>query len=46
MAKFKAAKRNKTPARSNRQAIPCFIVIITGIVLMTMLFYAVLKSSF
>ena len=43
MAKFKPAGRKKRE-RSARSAVPCVIVILAGIALFTMLFYAVLKS--
>jgi hypothetical protein len=44
MAKFKPA-RGKTPAKSNRGAIPCLILLVTVFLLLFLLFYAVLKSS-
>ena len=46
MAKFKSAGSKKaTPAKSARGAIPCFVVIILGIVIMCVLFYYSLQSS-
>jgi len=44
MAKFKPA-RGKRKATSSRGAIPCLIVLISGAVLLTMLFYSILKSA-
>lgn len=44
MAKFKAA-RGKKKKKSNLGAIPCFLLIISGILLVTMLFYAMLQSG-
>jgi hypothetical protein len=43
MAKFKPAGKKKK-ARGARSAVPCVIVIVAGIALFTMLFYAVLRS--
>jgi hypothetical protein len=46
MAKFKSAgTRKTTPAKSARNAIPCFILVILGIVIMCLLFYFSLQSS-
>ena len=46
MAKLKLAGKKKPAERSARSAIPCAILIVSGIVLLSLLFYAVLKSSF
>ena len=46
MAKFKpVGSRKATAARSNRSAIPCFIIIIGGFALIFLLFYELLKSG-
>lgn len=46
MAKFKpAGKRKTTPERSNKSAIPCLILILGGIALISLLFYEILKSG-
>jgi len=45
MAKIRPAKGKKATAKSARNAVPCLVVIVLGIVLFTLLFYAVLKSS-
>jgi hypothetical protein len=46
MAKFKAAGSRKAPAkRSNAAAIPCLLLILVGAALISLLFYALLKSS-
>jgi hypothetical protein len=44
VGKFKLAKGRSKPA-SNKSAIPCLILIIGVIVLISLLFYIVLKSS-
>jgi hypothetical protein len=46
MAKLKPAGGKKAAAKSARNAIPCVVLIVVGIALFTLLFYAVLKSSF
>ena len=46
MAKYKAAGSKKKNEKSARAAVPCVVIIIAGIALFTLLFYAVLKSSF
>ncbi|MGH9664316.1 MAG: hypothetical protein ACRD9L_07835 [Bryobacteraceae bacterium] len=47
MGKFKIAKakRGKSTIASNKSAIPCLFLIVMGIVLLSLLFYLVLKSS-
>jgi len=46
MAKFKPVGSHKPKAtRSNRNAIPCFIFIALGFLLVFLLFYELLKSS-
>jgi hypothetical protein len=46
MAKFKSAGAKKaTPAKSARSAIPCLILVVLGIVIMSLLFYFSLQSS-
>jgi hypothetical protein len=45
MAKFKPAGSKKTPAKSARSAIPCLVIVILGIVIMSLLFYFSLQSS-
>jgi hypothetical protein len=45
MAKIKAAGTRKGAKRSNRSAIPCAIVVVAVIALVSLLFYALLKSS-
>ena len=45
MAKIKAVRAGKKKKKSALQAIPCFILIISGIALLAILFYAVLQSS-
>lgn len=44
MAKYKFA-RGKKKKKSNLGAIPCFFLIISGVALVTLLFYAILKSG-
>ena len=46
MAKFRPAGSRKAAAKSAKNAIPCAVIVVTGIALITFLFYAVLKSSF
>jgi len=45
MAKFKSAGGKKAPAKSARSAIPCLVLIILGIAVMSLLFYLSLQSS-
>jgi len=45
MAKFKAKKDKAAPAPSNRAAIPCLIIVLAGILLLGLLFYASIQSS-
>jgi hypothetical protein len=44
MAKIKPA-RGKKKKKTGPSAIPCFVLIITGMVLLSILFYAILKSA-
>ncbi|MEO7143649.1 MAG: hypothetical protein ABI165_09130 [Bryobacteraceae bacterium] len=44
MAKFKTAKA-KGKALPSKSAIPCFILILLGIVFLSLLFYGILKSG-
>jgi len=45
MAKFKPAGKNKPKPSQMKGLIPCLILILAGIVLFTLFFYAMLKSS-
>ena len=46
MAKFKpAGSRKPAAARSSRGMIPCFILIVSGFLLLFLLFYELLKSG-
>lgn len=46
MAKFKpAGSRKASPERSNKSAIPCLILVLSGIALISFLFYLILKSG-
>jgi len=45
MAKFKSAGSKKAPAKSARSAIPCLVLIVLGIAIMSFLFYLSLQSS-
>jgi hypothetical protein len=44
MAKLKAARPGKKKKR-NLDAIPCLILLVSGIVLLSLLFYALLRSA-
>jgi hypothetical protein len=45
MAKIKAAGKGKSKsARSPLQALPCLILIVLGVVLLSMSFYALLRK--
>jgi hypothetical protein len=44
MAKYRLAKSRKQARPSARGAVPCIILIITGMALLFFLFYAILKS--
>ncbi len=46
MAKFKPAGRAKRKEKSALSALPCLFLILAGIALFSLLFYAVLKSGF
>lgn len=45
MAKFRAAGKKKTAPKRPGGAIPCIILVVMGIVLMSLLFYAILRSA-
>ncbi len=45
MAKFKPVKGKKAKARGPAGAIPCVLLVVMGIVLLSLLFWAILKSS-
>jgi hypothetical protein len=44
MGKFKPARAKKKGA-SSRGAVPCLILLVSGIALISLLFYAILKSA-
>ena len=46
MGKYKAAGSRKAEAKkSNARAIPCLVLIVVGIALVSLLFYELLKSG-
>ncbi|HXG34024.1 MAG TPA: hypothetical protein VNJ11_11705 [Bryobacteraceae bacterium] len=46
MGKFKPAKpKKRTKPSSAVGAIPCLVLLVTGIVLLSLLFYSILKSG-
>jgi len=45
MAKFKPVRRKDKNLPQKPGAVPCAILILTGIALLSLLFYAVLSSS-
>ncbi len=45
MAKFKPKRAKAAPVGSNRAAIPCLLLVLAGIVLISLLFYFSLQSS-
>jgi len=46
MAKFKPkGSRKASSARSNKSAIPCLILVVAGIAIISLLFYAILKNG-
>jgi len=45
MAKFKAAGTRKKSMASNLRAIPCMILIVGALLLVSLLFYELLKSG-
>ncbi len=46
MAKFKPAKKGKKgKSKFPGGAIPCLILVVSGMALITLLFYSILKSS-
>ncbi|MCW5980110.1 MAG: hypothetical protein KIT09_18655 [Bryobacteraceae bacterium] len=44
MAKIKPVK-GKKKKESRKSAIPCFVLIISGMALLSLLFYAILRSA-
>jgi hypothetical protein len=44
MAKYKPAG-SKKKKKSNLGAIPCLLLLVSGIILLSLLFYAILKSA-
>ena len=45
MAKFKPAKPGKKKESKIQGAIPCLILLVSGILLLSLLFYGMLKSG-
>jgi hypothetical protein len=45
MAKLRPAGKKKKKKESNLKAVPCLLLVITGIALLTMLFFAMLQSA-
>ena len=45
MAKFKPVRGKKAPKSSSKGAIPCLILVISGMLLLSWLFYSILKSG-
>jgi hypothetical protein len=45
VAKFKAAGKKKPAAKRSAGLFSCIFLIVSGIVLMSLLFYAMLRSS-
>jgi hypothetical protein len=45
MAKFKAAGSRRKSEASNLRAVPCMILIIGALLLVSLLFYEILKSG-
>ncbi len=45
MAKFRAAGKKRAVAKRPGGAIPCIILVVMGIVLMSLLFYAILRTA-
>jgi len=45
MAKIKLAGKGKKKKKRNLEALPCLILIVLGIVLLGLLFYAILQSA-
>jgi hypothetical protein len=45
MARFKAAGKKKASSRSPGGAIPCIVILVLGMVLFSLLFYAILRSA-
>jgi len=45
MAKWKAARGKKQPARPNLQAVPCLLLVVMVAILLALLFFATLRSA-
>ena len=45
MAKFKPARTGKKKATSARGAIPCIVFLISGMALLILLFYSILRTT-
>lgn len=45
MAKIKAAGSSKKTKRSNLQAIPCLLLVLGAVALLSVLFYALLSNT-
>lgn len=45
MAKFKAIREKKKSAGPAKSGVPCIILMVAGMVLLLLLFYAVMKSQ-
>ncbi len=45
MAKIKPARSGKKKTKANLEAIPCVVAILAAIVLISLLFYAILRSA-
>jgi hypothetical protein len=45
MAKFKAVGKKKTGLRAPGGAVPCIVFLVLGIVLFSLLFFAILRSA-
>ena len=45
MAKFKAIRAKKKSAGPVKSGVPCIILMVAGMVLLLLLFYAVMKSQ-
>lgn len=45
MARYKPAGKKKKQKESNLRAVPCLLLIILGIVLLSVLFYAMLQTA-
>jgi hypothetical protein len=45
MGKFKPARKDKKSKKGPSGAIPCLLLLISGIALVSLLFYSILKSG-